>query len=114
MPRAIYGSTQWQGCRQVSLVLEPPVALNTARISEGLLSLRFPRTRLFAASAPVCLQVLGLCLRIRPIWQNQFTRCLGCRQPVLCMWLFASCILACVQVSCPYPQGGPCTQCAAW
>ena len=45
-------------------MLEPPVALNTARISEGLLSLRFPRTRLFAASAPVCIQVLAPCLSI--------------------------------------------------
>ncbi|KAK9828391.1 hypothetical protein WJX81_002975 [Elliptochloris bilobata] len=44
--------------KQVSLVLEPPVALTTARIGEGLLSLRFPRTCLYASSGPVCVQVL--------------------------------------------------------
>lgn len=41
---------------KVSLALEPPVAISTARIGEGLLSLRFPRTRLHAASAPVGVQ----------------------------------------------------------
>lgn len=56
-------------------MLEPPVALNTARISEGLLSLRFPRTRLFAASAPVCIQVLASCISPHLLWLVRLPLC---------------------------------------
>ena len=42
---------------QVSLALEPPVAIVTARISEGLFSLSFPCARLFSAGAPACVEV---------------------------------------------------------
>ncbi len=53
---------------KVSLALEPPVAISTARIGEGLLSLRFPRTRLHAASAPVGVQ--ARLRNIRPITRH--------------------------------------------
>ena len=42
---------------QVSLALEPPVAIVTARICVGLFSLRFPRARLFSTGAPACVEV---------------------------------------------------------
>ena len=71
--------TDRRGCQQVSLVLEPPVALNTARISEGLLSLRFPRTRLFAASAPVGIQVSGPLPHVGPVYYVcSWSGVLGC------------------------------------
>ena len=83
------------------------MALNTARISEGLLSLRFPRTRLFAASAPVCIQVLAPCLSIQQVrLVRASTTCVGLlskRRPCHACGCLLRGFLACIQVPGPVP-----------
>ena len=70
------------------------MALNTARISEGLLSLRFPRTRLFAASAPVCIQALSLPVDSTLWLVTASTVCVGSCQGAACAMLAAVCCKA--------------------
>lgn len=93
------------------------MALNTARISEGLLSLRFPRTRLFAASAPVCIQVLNPCLTTTSFWLVRISRCcVGCCQ-IANRAVHAAVCCKCTGLRpgvVSMPTGRPCTHHLPW